>query len=685
MKEERFTTAKPVWAAERENVINLTCVFKGKFYGRTGVSVAVTASCLYRVKVNGKIVGYGPARAAHGYFRVDRYEVNDPEDENSIEVEVAGYNTMSFYTLKQPSFLILELVRGNECLLATGRDGDFICYESDRLQKVCKFSYQRAFTEYYVEKECKILQQKVVNGGIYLERGVGYADMSEVSFGIYERGYIRVKNKSEPPLFDFLNNNRQNIYKFEELEKFPAGEIAAYDYFAQDKSGALSESEYCVYSSDYSETGFIGVDISVREKCKLYIVFDEVDLGDEVADINFTRNSTYNIIGYELEEGDKSLISFEVYTAKFIRIIVVCGRAEIKRVFVKRFINDFFKSYIPKTANNDYKLIFNAAARTFAHNSVDIFTDCPSRERAGWLCDAFFIGRAEKYFTGKNTVEKNFLENYALAPQLKNLPEGMIPMCYPSDAETELFIPNWALWYLVELYDYYLRTGDSETVRISKNKADGLLKYFEKFENEFGLLEDLKNWVFIEWSKANDAEFIKGVNYPSNMLYCRALRCVALLYGYSGLEDKAERIKKYINENSFNGEFFVDNAVRNECGKLTPTGNISETCQYYAFYFDIADISKKEELFILLTEKFGPGRNSETTYPHVYRSNAFIGNYLRFDLLKKYGYTKILEKESKGYFLKMAKVTGTLWEHDQLFASLDHGFTSYAGVLLDNI
>ena len=56
--------------------------------------------------------------------------------------------------------------------------------------------------------------------------------------------------------------------------------------------------------------------------------------------------------------------------------------------------------------------IFNAAVETFKQNTLDIYMDCPSRERAGWLCDSFFTARAEHYLTGASTVEKNFLENF---------------------------------------------------------------------------------------------------------------------------------------------------------------------------------------------------------------------------------------------------------------------------------
>ena len=48
-----------------------------------------------------------------------------------------------------------------------------------------------------------------------------------------------------------------------------------------------------------------------------------------------------------------------------------------------------------------------------------------------------------------------------------------------------------------------------------------LLNYLKGFENDTGLLEKLPSWVFVEWSAANS--FVQDVNFPSNMLYARAL------------------------------------------------------------------------------------------------------------------------------------------------------------------
>ena len=115
---------------------------------------------------------------------------------------------------------------------------------------------------------------------------------------------------------------------------------------------------------------------------------------------------------------------------------------------------------------------------------------------------------------------------------------------------------------------------------------------------------------------------------------------------------------------------------------LRRTDHISETCQYYAFFCGVADRDGYPDLWVRLKEQFGPRRDPGRTWPEVAPSNAFIGNYLRLILLKEAGEETRVREEAVAYFSKMAERTGTLWEHDRVCGSLDHGFASYLAVLL---
>ncbi|MFQ9737640.1 MAG: hypothetical protein ACLR06_07850 [Christensenellaceae bacterium] len=269
------------------------------------------------------------------------------------------------------------------------------------------------------------------------------------------------------------------------------------------------------------------------------------------------------------------------------------------------------------------KAVFEAAAATFRQNAVDIFTDCPGRERAGWLCDSYFSAQAERLFTGRNEIEKRFLENYILA-DVPEIEKGMLPDCFPAQHHDHAYIPNWAMWFVLELYDYFLRTSDREIVDRAKEKVYGVVDFFTPFLNEYGLLENLRGWIFLEWSVSNDAAYVSGVNFPSNMLYALMLETVDKLYGDPELSEQARRVRGQILRLSYDGKFFADNALRQgSAGQMRG--------------------SRKRNLSILRAvcgNGDGHGISAENdggirplradAYPEVGRSNMFIGNYLRF-------------------------------------------------------
>mgnify|MGYP003318721174 CR=1 FL=1 len=74
------------------------------------------------------------------------------------------------------------------------------------------------------------------------------------------------------------------------------------------------------------------------------------------------------------------------------------------------------------------------------------------------------------------------------------------------------------MWFVLELKDYLIRTNDKSLIDMAKERVYNLLDFFKKYENEYFLLENLESWVFVEWSVCNKADYVKGVNFPSNIL-----------------------------------------------------------------------------------------------------------------------------------------------------------------------
>jgi len=628
--ENTFSEAQPVWAEGRQSEKNLTLSFIGYADGGKGeekATVKIAASTDYRLFLNGEFVAHGPCVAAHNFYRMDKYEVVLTPGENIFAFEVAGYNEPSYYLLDQPSFLQAEVMQGNKIVCATGRDIN--AYElKQRKADVERFSFQRPFVEEYN------LQEN------YKEWTIGEVnEQAQVVLAVQDDKTIIPRGVPTP---DYRVHQAEqindNIFKF-----------------------------------TCNSSGFLIADVKVSEPSRLVLAFDEL-LTDE-GHVNDKRLGCNASVTYNLAPGTYTLECFEPYTMQYVEVRVENGNAEVTAIRMRDYCNSAVNSATFKSSDENLNRLFETARETLRQSSLDVFMDTPSRERAGWLCDSYFSARVAFDFIGNTALEHNFIENFILPEKFKDIDEGMLPMCYPSDHWNHNYIPNWAMFFVLQLEEYLHRSGDRELVDKAKDRVYALVEYFKPYLNEYGLLEKLSKWVFVEWSKA--ADFVQDVNYPSNMLYAEMLDAISRLYSDDALAQQAAALRETIRKMSFDGKYFCDNAVR-EDGKLIRTTNHTEVCQYYAFYFGIASVQQYSELWNSLVTEFGPSRTPDhDLHPDVPVANAFIGNYLRLELLAKEGYTKDVIDNINGFFTKMADLTGTLWEHMSTNASCNHCFASH--------
>lgn len=680
--------SQPIYLARYGTKMNISSLYVFDFSLSKKVDLLISGQSEYQIFLNGELVGYGPNKGSHHVHRYQKITLH-PKGKSRLLILLAGFNTNTYDRVNVAPFLWFELKDGEKIITYSGAPKVKAYLYRPRFQKVARLSFQRAFSESYNQlMDCSIydygakinLPEKAI---VLLKKRniipsyVNHPTYENIVLRKIEKGIVQIDQAAPLVVDRYMFKEFLNIFPKEKWERSPSDVVSKFK-FSLENINKLQDKTFATYAYKVSKTGFIRLKIEVKKAARVYLIFDEyADKTDHALDIKFYRNTTHNIIYYELRQGNYNLLSFEPYTVKYLRVVCFSGEIDIKHVGMVLLENPDTRIFKYQVAHPKITRIIKAGINTFNQNAVDILTDCPSRERAGWLCDSYFSGRSETFLTGHNRVEKSFLENYSLYQNDGQLPEGMIPMCYPGDFPDHNYIPNWSLFYLLELEDYLLRTGDVTLIEQSQDKIKGLLRYFEKFENEYGLLENLEGWVFVEWSKANDIESISGVNFPSNMLYARALIACSHLLGDDIYQEKAHRIYEVIEHLAFDGQFYHDNALRDEEGKLQRTNRIGETTQYYAFCFGPCKKQDHEELYSLLKSSFGPKRDEKVIFPNIYKSNAFIGCYLRLMMFEQYDEPKKILEETIDYFDKMAVLTGTLWEHSSVFASLNHGFTSY--------
>ena len=693
--------AAPVWVKGCAQEMNAMFGFRGDFTAKAGEKVVLrmTGASVYRIYVNGEHAGYGPARGPIGFFRLDEWDVSRfvKDGANAVAVEVSAYNVNNYYIPEQPPFLQAEVLVGGRCALSTP-DG-FRAVRLPRVQKCSRFSFQRGFGEAYVlGRGCFDWRTGEIAAPLAVERRPGvklierrapYPKFEMTPLVRTAETKVGVdREKKVPPCWfvDRVGVPGRNVkgYPKDELEVnlyeercrhvtssvTPASDAASYE---------LKPGTGVLLRADINRTGFVGMKVTVRKPGRLGVVFDELLVDGKVST---TRFSPASVFTYEFREpGEYAIETFEPNVMQWAEAYTLDGEFTLTRPYLRIYRTPAADGAKFASKDPELRRIFEAARETFAQNAVDVFTDCPSRERAGWLCDSYFTAKSSKYFTGKNDLEDLFLENFLL-PEKFDIDDGMLPMCYPSDHPNGNYIPNWAMWLVIQLDEYVReRGGDRAMVDRFRPRLVKLVEFLKRYRNSDGLLERLPRWVFVEWSQAN--KLVQDVNYPSNMTWAEVLDAMDRLYGMPELAAEAKKVRETIRKQSWTGEWFCDNAVRQKDGTLKLSGECTEACQYYAFLFKTATPELHPELWRRLTTDFGPQRQQTKAWPKIWPANAFIGNYVRLEMLSRAGRGDLLENEIRGYFLNMADTTGTLWENDTPHASCNHGFASYVAVLLD--
>jgi len=701
-----FVSGQAIWPTGMEKEKNCNVGFRAIFAApASGEAVLrVAASSVYRIFLNGDLIGYGPARGPHGFHRVDQWPMPHLQGgQNILSIEVTVYNVNSYYMVDQPGFLQAEVLAEGRVLASTdGKGSRFVAQLlSTRVRKVQRYSFQRPFIEMYrLDAGCDDWRQKAdasfkpvqcerTEKKKYLPRRVPYPELAQrPALWRLARGRLEAIALPERPWKDrSLTKIDKNLGGFveSELASIPSLEMQGFRSTPLDSGTlavspgdqeVLTDKAYLIHDLGVNLTGFIGGRVRCDRPSRLVFLFDEIL---SQGDVDFKRLGCVNIVSYELQPGEYLLESMEPYTLRYFKTAVLQGECRISDLYVREYVNPQAGLAHFSCSDRTLNRVFEAARETCRQNAVDIFMDCPSRERAGWLCDSYFTSRVTFDLCGNTLVEKNFLENFSLPPSFPDLPDGMLPMCYPADHPNGNFIPNWAMWFVVQLQEYLQRSGDRELIDQLRPRVEKLLTYLAGFRNSDGLLEKLPAWVFVEWSKAND--FVQDVNYPSNMLYAGALAAAGQIYDRTDYLEQAQAVRATILRQSFDGEFFVDNAIR-EQNALKVTRNRTEVCQYYAFFFGIATPETHAPLWQKLVTQFGPIRKTDNRFPEVHLANTFIGDYLRLELLSRAGLASQILKESRDFFLYMAERTGTLWENRDVRASCNHGFASHVAHVL---
>lgn len=652
-----FNQARYIWVDGEENSPSMVRFETWLSPGKYMLSIAVTT--VYRIYVNGIIIAYGPARAPHGFARVDQVKFETTMTNSVICIEVTHYAAKTFYYPEQSAFLKCEITDNYGKIVRTSGCNDFDVYRMDcRDWNVEKFTMQRHLIESYDYSGNDPQRVGIVeiNPDIkLLNRGAPYPDLNQIFYAqLIHHGWI---SRARP----------------ESMEPKVLACLDTYEW-----GTAKTENGYSLYDFGRVMTGFIRFVVVAEADSELVLGFDET-MTEKIFPGKHVHWGNY-FIRIKLD-GGKSLEfeSFEPYTLRFLAFWTFSGKIHLEGLpslreyaFDRKLINSIQPQITPGIDR-----IYKAAVETFRQNTLDVFMDCPGRERAAWLCDSYFTAKTAYHLTGNTEIEESFIENFLLPSHFDGLPAGMLPMCYPAD--TNEFIPQWPLWLILQISEYsHDRKGERNFFIEFRDTFQRLVAFYEPYLNSDGLPANLPGWNFIEWSGAN--ALINGIHFPTCLLYAESIIILAEAWNDSLLKDKGTQIKQKVISIAFDGYLFHDHAVVDDDGNIHVGIEASETAQYYALLF--SGMTKGIPGYVEWEKKVLDRTLVECL---EIESAMFIGKVLRYLLLFQHKRHEQMLSEIEKDLMYMVENTGTLWENMFVESSCCHGFASVIAPLIAGI
>jgi hypothetical protein len=190
-------------------------------------------------------------------------------------------------------------------------------------------------------------------------------------------------------------------------------------------------------------------------------------------------------------------------TFRFIELTINTGPAPLT-------INDFYGQYTgypfeekASFSSDDpgLKKIWDVGWRTARLCANETYYDCPYYEQLQYVGDTRIQSLLSLHVAGDDRLMRNALTLY----NQSRLPEGLTQSRYPT--EVAQMIPPFSLYWVDMVHDYYMFRGDPAFIKQFLPGMQGTLTWFEDHLNEQHLLSQLGWWNFVDWTDA----FERGV------------------------------------------------------------------------------------------------------------------------------------------------------------------------------
>ncbi|NAZ78179.1 hypothetical protein GTQ99_22615, partial [Kineococcus sp. T13] len=222
---------------------------------------------------------------------------------------------------------------------------------------------------------------------------------------------------------------------------------------------------------------------------------------------------------------------------------VTISRVQVREHLYPRTGGAYFTSSDPVL-----EILYRAGVRTVQANSLDAYTDCPTREQRAWVGDGVVHQQVDLVTNADWGLAANFVE-LGDSPR----PDGILPMVVAGEVEAGggLTIPDWSLSWTHGVHVLHRHDGDLERARTHLPTVERILRWYTTYLDQRGTIAEVPEWNLVDWSSihlsgrsaaltglwarslAEFAELSEAAGNPGSAAWARALHAAAA----DGLED----------------------------------------------------------------------------------------------------------------------------------------------------
>lgn len=536
------------WICAKDIRPNLHTVFRKAFLGdkESSFLLRISADDYYKLKINGRLAGMGPAPAYTFNYNYNEIDITDfiIDGENVIEVTVyyQGLCNRVWVSGDNKQGLIADIYKDNELLLCTDNtwkytiDKTFVGNDT--------VGYDTAFLEHR---------------NMLLSDATEYIPMEiECSYTFADKSF---------PVMDF--------YTVNPIKK---GDI--YD-FQQEYAGTVNLK---VNSNNDNE--------------KIVLLYGEELNDDGTIRHNLRCNCNYReeII---LKKGENIIEQFDYKAFRYTHVIL---NENVSLEDINMTVRHYpFDDNHFVLNSNDEKLqkVFSLCKNTIKYGCQETLIDCPTREKGQYIGDVMISGFAQMILTGDNRLLKKAIENISESIKFSGEVLAVSPCSYKQK------IADYALQVPLILWRYYKYTKDKEFLSQFVSLCDVINEHYCKYADESGLLNSVNGeWNLVDWPEGarDDYDFpltnpigngkhnVINAFYIGSVLYTEKIKAELNI----PFEEKSTRLKDSFNETFLKENIYVDS-------ELSTHSSLHANC--LPVFFDICPAQHKKSVGKLLAEK----------------------------------------------------------------------------------